>query len=302
MAGRDLSFFRPICGGLLLAAFALSGCGAAEVSGVRRDQRILARRLADTRADVDSLRTEMARIRGQMQSAGFAPVLPEPQRGAASGATGDAVGVRGAGSLYATPGAVGMAGSAASGAVGAVAANPAGARWPAGGAAAAPRPMGENTGNAGWETPPTQVAVAGAASGAAPLGIDLRGDLARGPEEADYRGGLEAYQRGDYPRSVQSLRNYVSRNRGSSLAPYAHYWIGESYFSQGKYYEAILAYNEIPTSWPDNDRVPAAKLRQAEAFAASGDVQDARIYLKELIEKYPGTPEAAEAQQRLRSL
>jgi tol-pal system protein YbgF len=134
------------------------------------------------------------------------------------------------------------------------------------------------------------------------LGIDLRGDLARGPDQAEYRSGLEAYQRGDYPSSVQSLRNFVSRNRGSALAPYAHYWIGEAYFSQGKYYEAILAYNEIPTSWPENDRVPAAKLRQAEAFAASGDLQDARIYLKELIEKYPGTPEAAEAQQRLRSL
>lgn len=297
MTGVDLKFFRPICATLLLGSFALSGCGAADVSGVRRDQRMLARRLADTRADVDSLRTEMARIRGQMQSAGFAPVVPVASaREADLSAPG---GSGGAGSAFGAVGSAGAVGGVVVDSGRNVAANPAGARWPAGGAAGTPQPAGANTGNAGWENPPQQPA---AVAAAAPLGIDLRGDLERGPQEADYRGGLEAYQRGDYPRSVQSLRNYVSRNRGSSLAPYAHYWIGEAYFAQGKYYEAILAYNEIPTSWPDNDRVPAAKLRQAEAFAASGDVQDARIYLKELIEKYPGTPEAAEAQQRLRSL
>ena len=273
---------------MVLAAFVLSGCGAADVSGVRRDQRILARRLADTRADVEGMRVELARMRGQLQSAGFAPpTAVEPSR-AASGPG--------------SPAQYGRPDSAPSGAgpqVDGRGANPSGGRWPSGGAAAVGGAVATNPGNAGWETP---AQVPPAAAPAAPLGIDLRGDLARGPEEADYRGGLEAYQRGDYPRSVQSLRNYVNRNRGSSLAPYAHYWIGEAYFAQGKYYDAILAYNEIPTSWPENERVPAAKLRQAEAFAASGDIQDARIYLKELIEKYPGTPEAAEAQQRLRSL
>ena len=293
----SLRVFSQIPVAVVLASFILSGCGAADVSGVRRDQRILARRLADTRADVDSMRVEMARIRGQLQSAGLAPPAPVGgQRGVEStlpGAAGVAGMAGAAGAPYGVSGGSLGAGQPQGDPRGA---NPAGARWPSGGAA---QGAAGTPGNAGWETPQ---AVAPAAPVAAPLGIDLRGDLARGPDQAEYRSGLEAYQRGDYPSSVQSLRNFVSRNRASALAPYAHYWIGEAYFSQGKYYEAILAYNEIPTSWPQNDRVPAAKLRQAEAFAASGDLQDARIYLKELIEKYPGTPEAAEAQQRLRSL
>jgi len=293
----SLRVFSSIPVAVVLATFILSGCGAADVSGVRRDQRILARRLADTRADVDSMRVEMARIRGQLQSAGLAPPAPVGgQRGADPTLPG-AAGVAGVSGAAGAPyGVSGRSPAAVRPQGGPQGANPAGARWPSGGAA---QGVAGTPGNAGWETPQE---MAPAVAVAAPLGIDLRGDLARGPDQAEYRSGLEAYQRGDYPNSVQSLRNFVSRNRGSALAPYAHYWIGEAYFSQGKYYEAILAYNEIPTSWPDNDRVPAAKLRQAEAFAASGDLQDARIYLKELIEKYPGTPEAAEAQQRLRSL
>ena len=297
MGNDSLRVLSHVPVAVVLASFLLSGCGAADVSGVRRDQRILARRLADTRADVDSMRVEMARIRGQLQSAGLAP--PEPvggQRGVDSTLPGVAGVVGMSGAAGAPYGASGRAPEGARPPGDPRGANPAGARWPSGGAA---QGAAGTPGNAGWETPQEVVP---AAPVAAPLGIDLRGDLARGPDQAEYRSGLEAYQRGDYPSSVQSLRNFVSRNRGSALAPYAHYWIGEAYFSQGKYYEAILAYNEIPTSWPENDRVPAAKLRQAEAFAASGDLQDARIYLKELIEKYPGTPEAAEAQQRLRSL
>lgn len=264
----------------LAGAVVLAGCGAADVSGVRRDQRLLARRLADTRADVDVLRSEVARLRGQMQRAGFAEPAPPPQPDYAQRPGGSwpesAEGAAAAGGAVAVGGAV--AGAASQG------------RWPsqdagAGGpaGAAAPQPV------------PTPAA-------AGPYGIDLRSDLARGPEAQEYRAGLESFQRGDYPRSVQSLRNFVNRNRQSELAPYAHYWIGEAYFAQGKYYEAILAYNEILTTWPQNERVPAARLRQAEAFAASGDVMDARLYLKELIDKYPGTPEATEAKRKLRDL
>jgi tol-pal system protein YbgF len=258
------------------AAFLLVGCAAADVSVIRRDQRALARRLADTRADIDALRSEVGRLRGQMQRAGL------------GGAT-EAVPASAYGHSSGPP--AGWPGGAA--ATGAGVRSPApDARWPTG-AASAPGPRLS-------ERSPEPQATA-APGPAAQLGIELRGDMARGAEAAEYREGLEAFQRGDYARSIQSLRNFVSRNRQSEVAPYAHYWIGEAYFAQGKYYEAILAYNEILTSWPENERVPAGKLRQAEAFAASGDVMDARLYLKDLIDNYPGTPEAAEAKRRMRS-
>ena len=286
--------------GLVLASIFFVGCGAADVSGVRRDQRILAHRLADTRADVDGLRQEVSRLRGQLQIAGLAPM-----RAVEAGNNGPRNPTRATATARPPAAPAGPRTREATGGT-----DRGGSRWPSGGPVGqGPAPIGGGTPSAnrptsnapaGWSTPPTVVAEVPAA--AAPLGIDVRGDLARGANEADYRKGLEAYQRADYAGAVQGLRTFVSRNPGSPLIPYAHYWVGEAYFAEGKYYEAILAYNEIPTSWPENDRVPAAKLRQAEAFAASGDTQDARLYLKELIEKYPGTPEAAEAQQRLRSL
>ncbi len=120
----------------------------------------------------------------------------------------------------------------------------------------------------------------------------------RGAEGVDDGDG----RRGDRDGAIQALRDYAAKNRDGALAPYAQFWVGEAQLASGRYYEAILAYNEVATNWPRSDRVPAAKLRQAEAFAASGDPMDARLYLKELIDKYPGTSEAAEAERRLRSL
>ncbi len=268
---------RNPCFVILPTAFALFlvGCGAADTSGLRRDQRVLARRLADTRADVDALRGEVGRLRGQMQRTGLGGAT-EADRASAYGRP-------------ASP-PDGWPGSAAATAAGATP-RESEDRWPVGGAAVA---QAEPSAPKPWP--------AATPAPAAPLGIDLRGDMARGSEAAEYRDGLEAFHRGEYSRSIQSLRNFVSRNRDSEVAPYAHYWIGEAYFAQGKNYEAILAYNEILTTWPGNERVPAAKLRQAEAFAASGDVMDARLHLKDLIDNYPGTPEAAEAKVRMHSL
>ena len=56
---------------------------------------------------------------------------------------------------------------------------------------------------------------------------------------------------------------------------------------------AGIAYNEVLVGSPKSDRVPAALLRQASAFAELGDKIDARLILQKLIQEHPSTPEAA---------
>jgi tol-pal system protein YbgF len=123
-------------------------------------------------------------------------------------------------------------------------------------------------------------------------------DLARGGAE-DYRAGLEAYRRGDYPKAIQLLRGFATREPRSDLVPIARYWIGEAYFAQRRYNEAILSYNEILVGAPKSERVPAALLRQAEAFFELGDKIDARLILQKLVADHPGSEEAAAAKRKL---
>ena len=54
--------------------------------------------------------------------------------------------------------------------------------------------------------------------------------------------------------------------------------------------------------FPRSDRVPAALLRQASAFAELGDKIDARVILQKLVSEHPQSPEAAKAKKQLLAL
>ncbi|MFN8599488.1 MAG: tol-pal system protein YbgF [Candidatus Binatia bacterium] len=264
---------RMIAFGGLLALFATGCVSEADLSSLRKEQRDLARRLADTRADVENLRSQLSRLRAQIEDGGSRPRATAP-----APSTDIEERLRVLESSQGRP----IEPPSQPGSV----------------------PPGSEFGSSAPSAPPPAPApVAPPPSASVPGGetvsIDL--DMGRSTNE-EYRAGLTQYQRGDTQKAVQTLRAVVNKNPKNELVPYAQYWIGESYYGQGKYNEAILAYNEVLVGFPKSDRVPAAMLRQASAFGEMGDKIDARLILKKLTEQYPQTPEAARAKQMLLSM
>jgi tol-pal system protein YbgF len=254
-----------------LLAIGAAGCASeVDLSSLRKEQRDLARRLADTRADVESLRVQLSRLRGQVEEGG--------QRGrAASVPPSTDIEERlrilesSTGSRPVDPSQTGVAPGSL----------PPGSEF--GSTAPAPPPP-----------PPPPPSETGS-----PVAVET--DIGRSTSE-EYRTGLTQYQRGEQQKAVQTLRGLVNKNPKNDVVPYAQYWIGEAYFSQGKYNEAILAYNEVLVGWPKSDRVPAALLRQATAFSELGDKIDARLILQKLVAEHPASPEAARAKRQLLAL
>jgi len=258
-------------GGLL--AILAAGCASeADLSSLRREQRDLARRIADTRADVESLRGQLARLRAQVEDGGSRPRATAP-----APSTDIEERLRALESSSSRP------------------------SDPALGAPPPTVPPGDEFGTGGPAAPPPVPPPASipVAETGTPVSIEL--DMGRSTNE-EYRAGLTQYQRGDTQKAVQTLRAAVNKNPKNELVPYAQYWIGESYYGQGKYNEAILAYNEVLVGFPKSDRVPAALLRQASAFAELGDKIDARLILQKLITEHPQSPEAARAKKQLQAL
>ena len=85
------------------------------------------------------------------------------------------------------------------------------------------------------------------------------------------------------------------------MADDAQYWIGESYFSQKDYNRAILEFNDV-LKYRKGDKVPAALLRQAQAFIEIGDKTDARLILQKLLNDHPNSEQARDAKERLQTL
>ena len=65
---------------------------------------------------------------------------------------------------------------------------------------------------------------------------------------------------------------------------------------------AILEFNEVLLRYPKGDKVPAALLRQALAFAELGDKVDARLVLQKLVSEHGDSPEAEKGRQKLAEL
>ncbi len=119
---------------------------------------------------------------------------------------------------------------------------------------------------------------------------------------AEYRDGIELLRRGDNTGAIQKLREFLRKSPKSDLADDAQYWIGEAYYANRDYNRAILEFNEVLLRYPKGDKVPAALLQQAGAFAELGDKVDARLVLQKLVSEHGDSPEAGKGRQKLAEL
>jgi tol-pal system protein YbgF len=117
----------------------------------------------------------------------------------------------------------------------------------------------------------------------------------------EYKLALRAFSDQQYDRAVQQFRSFQRKYPNSDMADDAQYWIGESYFTQKDYNRAILEFNDV-LKYRRGDRVPAALLRQAQAFLEIGDKTDARLILQKLVNDHPNSEQAREARDRLQTL
>lgn len=126
--------------------------------------------------------------------------------------------------------------------------------------------------------------------------------LRGGRGSADFRAALELIRQQQCDQAIPKLRDFIRTNPKSDLDDNAQYWIGSCYYGQHDYNRAIIELNEVLLKYPQGDKVPAALLMLADAFADSGDKIDARLILQKLLSDHPHTDEAALGRRKLKSL
>ena len=111
----------------------------------------------------------------------------------------------------------------------------------------------------------------------APLTISKSGELS----------GLDAMQRdpGSFSRT--------------DLADDAQWYVGECFQQDGKFNDAVDAYNRVITNYPKGDRVPDAYYKRGIALGAMGQTDRARDSFEQLMKLYPDHDMARMAKQQL---
>ena len=115
-----------------------------------------------------------------------------------------------------------------------------------------------------------------------------------------YEQGVEMIQkRGDFSRGRELLQQFLGQSPQSPLAVNAMYWIGEAWYGEKKFENAILQFQDVIQKYGDHPKVASALLKQAFAFHTLGDVRNARAILQRVIDTFPLSEEAKKAKERL---
>jgi tol-pal system protein YbgF len=110
------------------------------------------------------------------------------------------------------------------------------------------------------------------------------------------------YLKGNFELAIEGFTIYKFQFPESPLADDALYWIGECYFSQEKYNEAVGHFNELILNYPNGDKIPAAYLKKGISLAEQEKKEEALSVFKLLITKFPLEEETKIAQQKIREL
>jgi tol-pal system protein YbgF len=118
----------------------------------------------------------------------------------------------------------------------------------------------------------------------------------------DYENAWRLVERKEYRPAIARFKEFIKKHGKSKLSGNAQYWIGDSHFNLNEFDRAIVEFDEVRRRYPQSERVPLALLGQGNAFGELGEKLNARLVLQELVEKFPQSPEAQRAKQKLKSL
>lgn len=118
-------------------------------------------------------------------------------------------------------------------------------------------------------------------------------------EKETYEAGLNQFKQGNYGASIAAFQGFMASFPASQLLPSAQYWIGNAHYALRDFKSAISAQQKVVQNWPDNAKASDALLNIASSQLESGEARAARESLQQLVKRYPASPAAGQAKQRL---
>lgn len=124
------------------------------------------------------------------------------------------------------------------------------------------------------------------------------------PAAADalYKAALEDFNAHRNGTATKEFGKLLKDYGGFDQAGDAQFYLGEIEYRQGHYQTAILAYDKAFDQYPGCDKVAASRLKKAFALLEL-EQRDAGVQeLRSLIARYPQSPEAVQAKEKLADL
>ena len=144
--------------------------------------------------------------------------------------------------------------------------------------------------------PPGAFNTPGPAGGQAPSGFP--------PISADtlYQNGLRDFTGGKYDLARQEFSDYIKNFPSNDLASNAQFYLGEIYYAQNDFTNAITSYDMVLTNYPRSFKLAASMYKKGMAELELGLKASAVRDLREVERKFAGSDEAKRAAAKLREI
>lgn len=116
------------------------------------------------------------------------------------------------------------------------------------------------------------------------------------------RTAMTDYLVGNYDLAIGGFQELLAKFPGDPLAFEARLSIGDAYYNQKKYDQALVEYDMFLQNYPPNDKTRAALYKKGLAHAELNQRPEALAVFKKVAADFPGTIEATNSTQKTREL
>ncbi len=116
-----------------------------------------------------------------------------------------------------------------------------------------------------------------------------------------YKAALDEYYGRRYKNAIRQFRDLLLRGDAGDLADNCHYWIGESYYAQGKYLMATIEFEKV-NRFAKGNKLPDARLMVGLALMKAGKSGQASTEFGSVVDFHSNNNVARKAQRYLSSL
>src|ERR1035437_1489296 len=121
-------------------------------------------------------------------------------------------------------------------------------------------------------------------------------------KETMYAAAYQTFKDGHYDKSRTEFKNFLATYPDTEYAGNAQFWIGECYFFEKNYEQAILEYEKVAKNYPKGNKVHYALLKQGLSFLKLNDKISAKLILQQVIKDFPNTNQARIARSKLQEI
>jgi tol-pal system protein YbgF len=123
-----------------------------------------------------------------------------------------------------------------------------------------------------------------------------------GDPRVDYEGAFHLLRQSQFAEAARAFSIFLRKFPDSAYAANAQYWLGECYYGQRRFQEAIDEFERVFMLYPASNKVPASLLKIGYSHLELQGHATARSVFQQLIRTYPDSPEALKAQTRLQEV